>query len=59
MVVLKRLIMLVLLLTTLVGCTEDQFIEITPQYLLSELLKLLLKALLNVKVHNAFHFALK
>lgn len=30
MVVLKRLIMLVLLLTTLVGCTEDQFIEITP-----------------------------
>ena len=30
MVVLKRLIMLVLLLSTLVGCTEDQFIEITP-----------------------------
>lgn len=38
---------------------DCQFIEITPQYLLSELLKILLKALLNVKVHNAFHFALK
>lgn len=30
MVVLKRLIMLILLFTTLVSCTEDQFIEITP-----------------------------
>lgn len=30
MVVLKRLIMLALLLSTLVSCTEDQFIETTP-----------------------------
>lgn len=31
MVVLKRLIVLVLLFTTVVGCTEDQFIELTPK----------------------------